>query len=89
MRIRLSATGAALVRGLSWRPSSYRQVWPWTAVSFALPVLMIFSVLGFLNDWSRPWPELVMVWTPAGLVLYVVAASAGLWRRQQYPHADD
>jgi hypothetical protein len=89
MRIRLSAAGAALVRGLSWRPSSYRQVWPWTAVSFALPVLMIFSVLGFLNDWSRPWPELVMVWTPAGLVLYVVAASAGLWSRQQYPHADD
>lgn len=89
MRIRLPAAGAALVRGLSWRPSSYRQVWPWTAISFALPVLMIFSVLGFLNDWSRPWPELVMVWTPAGLVLYGIAASAGLWRRQQYPRSED
>jgi hypothetical protein len=89
MRNRLFAAGAALVRCLSWRPSSYRQVLPWTAVSFAAPVLITFSVFGFLNDWSRPWPELVLVWTPAGLVLYGTAGSAGVWRRLQYPHAED
>jgi hypothetical protein len=89
LRTRLVPVGAAIVRGLSWRPTTYGQVFPWTAVSFALPALIIFSVFGFVNDWSRPWPELVLVWIPAGLGLYGVAASAGLWRRRQHPHAED
>jgi hypothetical protein len=72
---------AAAGRDLALRPSTHRQVWILSAVGLAVPALIVFSVFGFLNGWARPWPELALVWPPAGLLLNGIAGSAGLSRR--------
>jgi hypothetical protein len=80
MNNRWAALGVA-GRDLVLRPSNHGQVWILSALGLAVPALVVFSVFGFLNDWARPWPELAIVWPPAGLVLNGLAGSVGLSRR--------
>jgi len=60
------------------KPDSYQQVWLSAALLIGLPALAIFSVLGILNGWSQPWPQLAFIWPPVAVVLNGLARSVWL-----------
>lgn len=67
-------------RGLSRKPDSYEQVWLSAALLIGLPCLAVFVLLGILNGWSQPWPQLAFVWPPVAVVLNGLARSVWLSR---------
>jgi hypothetical protein len=66
---------------LSAEPESYERVWLSAALLIGLPALAIFSVLGIMNGWAQPWPQLAFVWPPVAVVLNGLARSVWLSRR--------
>jgi hypothetical protein len=71
---------SAARRGLPGKPDSYEQVWLSAALLIGLPALAIFSVLGVVNGWDQPWPQLAFVWPPVAVVLNGLARSVWLSR---------
>jgi hypothetical protein len=65
---------------LSGKPESYEHVWLSAALLIGLPALAIFSVLGILNSWAQPWPQLAFVWPPVAVILNGLARSVWLSR---------
>jgi len=68
-------------RRLFGKPDSYEQVWLSAALLIGLPALAIFSMLGILNGWNQPWPQLAFVWPPVAVLLNGLARSVWLSRR--------
>jgi hypothetical protein len=67
-------------RVLSFQPFTYGHVWLWAVLGVGLPVLAIVSVLGLLNGWDRPWPDLALA-MPAGAVV-LNGAARSVWLRR-------
>jgi hypothetical protein len=67
-------------RMLSFQPFTYGHVWLWAVIGVGLPVLAIVSVLGLVNGWDRPWPDLAFAMPVAGVVLNGAARS--IWLRR-------
>ncbi len=65
---------------LSCQPFTYGHVWLWTAIGVGLPVVTIVSILGILNGWHHPWPQLAL-----GMPVSAVALNGGarsIWLRR-------
>ena len=62
------------------KPESYEQVWLSAALLIGLPATAVFSVLGVLNGWSQPWPQLAFIWPAIAVFLNGLARSVWLSR---------
>jgi hypothetical protein len=65
---------------LSFQPFTYGHVWLWTTIGVGLPVLAIISILGVLNGWHHPWPQLAFEMPVSGVALNGAARSVWLRR---------
>ncbi len=64
----------------SFQPFTYGHVWLWTTIGVGLPVLVIVSILGFVNGWHDPWPHLAFEMPVSGVALSGAARSVWLRR---------
>jgi hypothetical protein len=67
-------------RLLSFQPFTYGHVWLWAVIGVGLPVLAIVAVLGFVNGWARPWPDLMFAMPLSAVAMNGIARSAWLRR---------
>jgi hypothetical protein len=67
-------------RILSFQPFTYGHIWLWAVIAVGLPVLAIVSLLGLINGWSRPWPDLAAEMPLIGVALNGAARS--IWLRR-------
>lgn len=59
MQVNLPSDRELRRRVLSLQPFTHGHVWLWATIGVGLPVLAIISVLGLVNGWNHPWPQLV------------------------------
>jgi hypothetical protein len=67
-------------RVLSFQPFTYGHIWLWATIGVGLPVLAIVSVLGLINGWNHPWPQLALVMPAVGVAANGTARSVWLRR---------
>jgi hypothetical protein len=67
-------------RVLSLQPFTHGHVWLWTTIGVGLPVLAIVSILGVLNGWHHPWPQMAFEMPVSGVALNGAARSVWLRR---------
>ena len=67
-------------RRLSFQPFTYGHIWLWATIGVGLPVLALVSVLGLVNGWSHPWPQLALAMPAGGVVCNGTARS--IWLRR-------
>jgi hypothetical protein len=73
-------------RLLSFQPFTYGHVWLWALIGVGLPVLAMVSLLGLVNGWHRPWPDLALAMPVCGVLFNGAARSIWLRRLPRNAH---